>query len=337
MDATLIIVKGKANKDHVPLKLPTVIGRSRNADLTIAHPMVSRRHCELFEVNGLVRIRDLGSSNGTFVGTQQVQEAELAPSTEFSIGPLTFRVEYQYAGPIAEAPVFAPAPAMDSPTEGLPAAPDFQTPQTPLPATPAAPASHAPNFFAPDAEVPDFSGWGTALDAGSIAPQPAAEPSPPAAPVIEPVEPAQTVAWAPEEPPLLEPADADVPFEPTGAAAAPGTNGSQTPPEEEPTLDEKGLDEGEAAPPKKQKGWWPFGKKKGKEAEPQEAPAANHAPPLPPLPPAAPLPAAAPAQESHAEEAVSDFISALDNAEQTPEAKPASGDDSLNSFLKGLP
>ncbi|MFH1265802.1 MAG: FHA domain-containing protein, partial [Planctomycetota bacterium] len=64
MDAKLVIVGGKANKSQVSVKLPTVIGRSREADLTVAHPMISRKHCELYEVDGLVRIRDLGSLNG---------------------------------------------------------------------------------------------------------------------------------------------------------------------------------------------------------------------------------------------------------------------------------
>ena len=64
MDAKLVIVGGKANKGPISLKLPTVIGRSREADLTVAHPMISRQHCRLFEVDGLLKIRDLGSLNG---------------------------------------------------------------------------------------------------------------------------------------------------------------------------------------------------------------------------------------------------------------------------------
>jgi len=96
MDAKLVIVGGKANKSQVSVKLPTVIGRSREADLTVAHPMISRKHCELYEVDGLVRIRDLGSLNGLFVGSRQVNEAALHPNAEFTVGPLTFRIDYEY-------------------------------------------------------------------------------------------------------------------------------------------------------------------------------------------------------------------------------------------------
>ncbi len=48
-EAKLIVVGGKASKRDVALELPTTIGRSRQADLTVAHAMVSRQHCELFE------------------------------------------------------------------------------------------------------------------------------------------------------------------------------------------------------------------------------------------------------------------------------------------------
>jgi hypothetical protein len=94
MRVTLVIVGGKANKGRVSLSLPIVIGRSRDADLTVAHPMISRKHCEIYEDGGLLTIRDLGSMNGTFVAGQQIKEASLKPADRFSVGPLTFRVDY---------------------------------------------------------------------------------------------------------------------------------------------------------------------------------------------------------------------------------------------------
>ena len=41
---------------------------SRSTDVQLGHPLVSRRHCEVFESGGILMIRDLGSLNGTFVG-----------------------------------------------------------------------------------------------------------------------------------------------------------------------------------------------------------------------------------------------------------------------------
>ncbi len=104
MEAKLIVVGGKANKGEIDLKLPTLIGRSREAQLTIAHPMVSRQHCEIYEVDGLLMIRDLGSLNGTVVEGQRISEAPLCPANEFTVGPLTFRTEYEYDGDLDAVP-----------------------------------------------------------------------------------------------------------------------------------------------------------------------------------------------------------------------------------------
>jgi predicted component of type VI protein secretion system len=111
MRARLVIVGGKANKAQVIVNLPCVIGRSRQADLTVAHPMISRRHCELHYEGGVVRVRDLQSLNGTHAGGEKVNEADLPPDAEFTIGPITFRVEYQPASDVID---LGPNPGSDS-------------------------------------------------------------------------------------------------------------------------------------------------------------------------------------------------------------------------------
>ena len=109
VQAKLTVVGGKASKRTVALQLPTTIGRSRDAELTVAHPQISRRHCELVESDGLIIIRDVGSLNGTYVNSHRVKEAPLPPDATFSIGPLTFRVRYQYEGDTADLPPTIPA------------------------------------------------------------------------------------------------------------------------------------------------------------------------------------------------------------------------------------
>jgi pSer/pThr/pTyr-binding forkhead associated (FHA) protein len=114
MDIKLTIIGGMTRKSHVNVKLPATIGRSREADLTIAHPTVSRQHCRLFEVDGLLRVRDMGSMNGTLVCGDTITEAPLRPNDEFTVGPVTFRVDYDYDGEAtAEGPA-SRASAMDS-------------------------------------------------------------------------------------------------------------------------------------------------------------------------------------------------------------------------------
>ncbi len=108
MQAKLIVVDGKTNRKVISLELPAVIGRGRQADLTVAHPMISRRHCRLYEVDGLMMVCDLESLNGTAVEGLRVVEGPLRPDDRFTIGPLTFRVQYDYDGDLDSIP--APKP-----------------------------------------------------------------------------------------------------------------------------------------------------------------------------------------------------------------------------------
>jgi hypothetical protein len=104
MEAKLLVISGKIKNRWITLKLPTIIGRSKEADLTIGHPLVSRRHCVVFEENGLLMIRDLGSLNGTTVQGRRIETAPLLPEAEFTVGPVTFRAKYEYAGDLGAVP-----------------------------------------------------------------------------------------------------------------------------------------------------------------------------------------------------------------------------------------
>lgn len=98
MYATLVVVGGRADKRQLSIKLPAVLGRSGQADLTIANLLISRKHCELREHEGVVLLTDLGSLNGTFCRDHRIQRVPLLPNDRFSIGPLTFEIQYQHGG-----------------------------------------------------------------------------------------------------------------------------------------------------------------------------------------------------------------------------------------------
>jgi len=123
MKIKLVVVEGKTSKSQIAMTLPATIGRSRDASLTIAHPMISRRHCELFEQDGYAWVRDFGSTNGTIVEGKAVSESILAPDSLLRIGPLTFRVDYEPTVSAApEMPGAAEAPPLgDVPFIGMPA------------------------------------------------------------------------------------------------------------------------------------------------------------------------------------------------------------------------
>jgi predicted component of type VI protein secretion system len=97
VQAKLVVVMGEGPADHFQLELPAIIGRSRSTDVKLEHPLISRHHCEVYEADGVMMLRDLGSLNGTFVdGTRLTEQAmPIEPGGEFSVGPVTFRAEYQ--------------------------------------------------------------------------------------------------------------------------------------------------------------------------------------------------------------------------------------------------
>ena len=53
-----------------------VIGRAADCDLQVDNPAVSRRHCVMTIDHGEVRLRDLGSRNGTSVNAEPLVDGE---------------------------------------------------------------------------------------------------------------------------------------------------------------------------------------------------------------------------------------------------------------------
>jgi len=95
MKAKLIVVGGDAKAAEINLNLPAILGRGREANLTLPHPLVSRQHCEIFEQDGRLAVRDMGSLNGTFVNNQKIEEPTILPSGDLlTVGAVTFRAVY---------------------------------------------------------------------------------------------------------------------------------------------------------------------------------------------------------------------------------------------------
>ncbi|MBN1852486.1 MAG: FHA domain-containing protein [Pirellulales bacterium] len=96
--ATLHLENGDTDLKLLEFNIPAVIGRSKIADVTIPHPLISRKHCELTEANdGRVVLRDLDSLNGTYVGEIRIKQMMLMPNDRLTIGPFTYRIEYEPA------------------------------------------------------------------------------------------------------------------------------------------------------------------------------------------------------------------------------------------------
>ena len=98
MDVKLIVIEGDISVKEVPVTLPSVIGRGRDAGVTLRHPLISRRHCELFESDGRMHVRDLNSLNGTYVDHNNIDEAIVPSGSLLTVGGFTFKVDYEDAG-----------------------------------------------------------------------------------------------------------------------------------------------------------------------------------------------------------------------------------------------
>jgi predicted component of type VI protein secretion system len=83
-----------------------LIGRKEECDLRLEHKSVSKMHCVLVKTDGLLLLRDLGSTNGTRVNGTRVRRAALLPNDQVAIANYKFRV---YLGP-DQAPAAPPPP-----------------------------------------------------------------------------------------------------------------------------------------------------------------------------------------------------------------------------------
>ena len=63
------------------------IGRATGADFIVDAPLVSRVHCRLTSLpNGELEVRDLNSTNGTFVNGDRVENAVLESGDRIQVG-----------------------------------------------------------------------------------------------------------------------------------------------------------------------------------------------------------------------------------------------------------
>jgi pSer/pThr/pTyr-binding forkhead associated (FHA) protein len=70
--------------------LPVTIGRGAEARITVTDRWVSRQHCEIDRIGDAVVVRDLGSSHGTYVNGQRIDEATLQSGDRLGIGLTSF-------------------------------------------------------------------------------------------------------------------------------------------------------------------------------------------------------------------------------------------------------
>ncbi|HEY5240404.1 MAG TPA: sigma 54-interacting transcriptional regulator [Polyangiaceae bacterium] len=82
----VMVLSGSAKGTTKALGEKLRIGKAPDNDLVLSDDTVSRAHCELTRIDAGVRVRDLGSTNGTKVGGARISEAIVQPGAVLKVG-----------------------------------------------------------------------------------------------------------------------------------------------------------------------------------------------------------------------------------------------------------
>jgi len=98
----LVILSGTKQGEIVSLDADNIrIGRSNDNDLIIPEPRVSGSHAEIYRCCDKFFIRDLNSTNGTFVNSAPVAEQELKEGDKIKLGDITILFQINISGEAA--------------------------------------------------------------------------------------------------------------------------------------------------------------------------------------------------------------------------------------------
>ena len=107
MAKLVILTQGMTGRAHELNVDRTTIGRVEDNTFQIADPSVSSHHCEVLLRGGEVLIRDLNSTNGSFINDAQITESVLKHGQKLRLGQIELKLEDEGSSP-ATAPVAAP-------------------------------------------------------------------------------------------------------------------------------------------------------------------------------------------------------------------------------------
>jgi predicted component of type VI protein secretion system len=125
MKFSLVVGQGPHKGRVIPVSTPQfLVGRDSKCHLRPASQTISKRHCEVLNREDRWFVRDLHSTNGTFINDEQVTgERELHDGDVLKVGPLEFgvRIEVQAEKPTAvEKDTQAPEATSPAPEEAPP-------------------------------------------------------------------------------------------------------------------------------------------------------------------------------------------------------------------------
>ena len=117
MAKLVLLSAGLTGRTHELKGEKTTVGRVEDNIFQIAEPSVSSHHCEILLRGNDVVVRDLNSTNGTFINGEKIIESPLKPGQILRLGQIEMRLETGEGGaPVpsgaaASTPTPSPSPA----------------------------------------------------------------------------------------------------------------------------------------------------------------------------------------------------------------------------------
>lgn len=108
----------------------TTVGRVEENAFQIAEPSVSSRHCEILLRGDDIVIKDLNSTNGTFINGEKISEGVLKPGQTLRLGNVELKLDTP--GASAASSPSAPSPATPSAAPATPPATPSPTKKEPV-------------------------------------------------------------------------------------------------------------------------------------------------------------------------------------------------------------
>src|SRR6266481_9841808 len=93
MAKLVLLSAGMTGRTHELKVDKTTIGRVEDNTFQIAEPSVSSHHCEVLLRGSDVVVRDLDSTNGTFISGEKITEKVLKPGEIMRLGQIEMRLE----------------------------------------------------------------------------------------------------------------------------------------------------------------------------------------------------------------------------------------------------
>ena len=93
MPKLVLLSAGMTGRTHELKADTTTIGRVEDNTFQIAEPSVSSHHCEILLKGSEVVVKDLGSTNGSFINGEKVTESVLKPGQLLRLGQIEMRLE----------------------------------------------------------------------------------------------------------------------------------------------------------------------------------------------------------------------------------------------------